>query len=85
MMDALDLAQSAQTGGLPLVERMTRKFSQLRMPEQSRKELARLLLLRGEPAAEELTNMRAFMERRRRQQALAGQLAGRTGAITSQE
>jgi len=85
VMDAIDIAQSAQAGGLPFVERVSRKFSQLRMPEQSRKELARLLLLRGEPAAEELTNMRAFMERRRRQQALAGQLAGRTGAITSQE
>jgi hypothetical protein len=85
MMDAFDVAQSAQAGGLPFVERVSRKFSQLRMPEQSRKELARLLLLRGEPAANELTNMRAFMERRRRQQALAGQLSGRTGAITSQE
>jgi hypothetical protein len=85
MMDALDVAQSAQAGGVPFVERVSRKFSQLRMPEQSRKELARLLLLRGEPAANELTNMRAFMERRRRQQALAGQLSGRTGAITSQE
>lgn len=85
MMDALDLAQSAQAGGLPLVERMARKFSQLRMPEESRKELARLLLLRGEPAQEELRNMRAYMERRRRQQALAGQLAGRTGALTAPE
>lgn len=85
MMDALDLAQSAQAGGLPLVERVSRKFSQLRMPEQSRKELARLLLLRGEPAAAELRDMRAFMERRRRQQALAGQLSGRTGALTAPE
>jgi len=85
MMDALDLAQSAQTGGLPFAARVGQRFSKLRMPEETRKELARLLLLRGEPAAEELTNMRAFMERRRRQQALAGQLAGRTGAITSQE
>jgi len=85
MMDAFDLAQSAQTGGLPFAARIAQRFSKLRMPEETRKELARLLLLRGEPAAEELTNMRAFMERRRRQQALAGQLAGRTGAITSQE
>jgi len=85
MMDALDLAQSAQAGGLPLVERVSRKFSQLRMPEQSRKELARLLLLRGEPAAAELRDMRSFMERRRRQQALAGQLSGRTGALAGQE
>ena len=85
MMDAFDLAQSAQTGGLPFAARIAQRFSKLRMPEETRKELARLLLLRGDPAAEELTNMRAFMERRRRQQALAGQLAGRTGAITSQE
>jgi hypothetical protein len=85
MMDALDIAQSAQTGGLPLIERVSRKFSQLRMPEQSRKELARLLLLRGEPAAAELRDMRTFMERRRRQQALAGQLSGRTGALTAPE
>jgi hypothetical protein len=85
MMDALDIAQSAQAGGLPFLERVSRKFSQLRMPEQSRKELARLLLLRGEPAAAELRDMRSFIERRRRQQALAGQLSGRTGALTGQE
>lgn len=84
-MDAIDLAQSAQSGGLPLIERVTRKFSQLRMPEETRKELARLLLLRGEPAAEELRDMRKYMERRRRQQALAGQLSGRTGALVGQE
>jgi hypothetical protein len=55
------------------------------MPEETRKELARLLLLRGEPAAAELRDMRSFMERRRRQQALAGQLSGRTGALAGQE
>jgi hypothetical protein len=85
MMDAFDLAQSAQTGGLPFAARVAQRFSKLRMPEETRKELARLLLLRGEPAAAELRDMRSFMERRRRQQALAGQLSGRTGALAGQE
>jgi len=97
--DAIDLAAAAQTGGASLATSAARKFSQLRMPEATRNQLARLLLLRGEqtrflkdgtsvvetPAADELKNMRAYIERRRRQQALAGQLAGRTGAITAQE
>lgn len=83
MMDMLDAAQAAQQGGLPLTRRVAQGFSNLRMPEASRNQLARMLLLRGEPAQEELRNMRAYMERRRRQQQLAGQLAGRTGAISA--
>lgn len=83
MMDMLDAAQAAQQGGLPLARRVAQGFSNLRMPEASRNQLARMLLLRGEPAQEELRNMRAYMERRRRQQQLAGQLAGRTGAVSA--
>lgn len=84
-MDALDLAAAAQTGGATLATSAARKFAQLRMPEATRNQLARMLILRGDPAQEELQNVRAYLERRRRQQALAGQLAGRTGAITAQE
>lgn len=83
MMDMLDAAQAAQQGGLPLTRRVAQGFSNLRMPEASRNQLARMLLLRGEPAQEELRNMRAYMERRRKQQQLAGQLAGRTGAVSA--
>lgn len=83
MMDVLDAAQAAQQGGLPLTRRVAQGFSNLRMPEASRNQLARMLLLRGEPAQEELRNMRAYMERRRKQQQLAGQLAGRTGAVSA--
>lgn len=84
-MDAIDLAQAAQGGGLPLATRVARKFSQLSMPEPTRNRLAQMLLLSDEPAQQELRDVRAYMERRRRQQALAGQLAGRAGAFTAQE
>jgi hypothetical protein len=84
-MEALDLAQAAQGGGVPLATRAARKFSQLSMPEPTRNRLAQMLLLSDEPAQQELRDVRAYMERRRRQQALAGQLAGRAGALTAQE
>jgi len=84
-MDVMDAARATQQGGLPLVEMAGRKFSQLRMPEPTRNRLAQMLLLSDEPAQKELADVRAYMERRRRQQALAGQLAGRAGALTAQE
>jgi hypothetical protein len=84
-MDVMDAARATQQGGLPLVEMAGRKFSQLSMPEPTRNRLAQMLLLSDEPAQKELADVRAYMERRRRQQALAGQLAGRAGALTAQE
>lgn len=84
-MDMMDLARAGQQGGLSLAEMAGRKYSQLRMPEETRNRLAKLLLLSDEPAEEELRNVRAYMERRRKQQALAAQLSGRAGAITAQE
>lgn len=80
MMDMLEAAQAVQQGGIPLTRRVAQSFSNLRFPEESRNRLAQLLLLRDQPALDELQNMRAYMERRRLQQQLAGQLAGRTGA-----
>ena len=80
MMDMLDAAQAVQQGGIPLTRRFAQSFSNLRFPEVSRNKLAQLLLLRDQPALDELQNMRAYMERRRIQQQLAGQLAGRTSA-----
>ena len=80
MMDMLDAAQAVQQGGIPLTRRFAQSFSNLRFPEASRNKLAQLLLLRDQPALDELQNMRAYMERRRIQQQLAGQLAGRTSA-----
>ena len=80
MMDMLDAAQAVQQGGIPLTRRLAQSFSNLRFPEVSRNKLAQLLLLRDQPALDELQNMRAYMERRRIQQQLAGQLAGRTSA-----
>lgn len=80
MMDMLEAAQAVQQGGIPLTRRLAQSFSNLRFPEVSRNKLAQLLLLRDQPALDELQNMRAYMERRRMQQQLAGQLAGRTSA-----
>jgi hypothetical protein len=44
-----------------------------------------MLLQRGEPAMDELRDMRKYMERRRLAQALGRQSTGRVGAITAQE
>lgn len=85
-MDAIDLAAAAGSGSpTTMFPAVARKYAQLKMPEATRNQLARLLLLRGEPAKDELTDLRKYIERRRLQQQLAGQLAGRSGAITAAE
>lgn len=84
-MEGIEAARAAASGGFAPMEYIGRKFSQLKMPEQTRNQLAQMLLLRGEPAQQELRDVAAYMARRRRQQQAAGQLAGRVGAFGAQE
>ena len=84
-MEGIEAARAAASGGFAPMEYIGRKFSQLKMPEQTRNQLAQMLLLRGQPAQQELRDVAAYMARRRRQQQAAGQLAGRVGAFGAQE
>jgi hypothetical protein len=81
--DAFDLVQASQAATNPagFLQTIQQKATQYGMPEQQRNKLARLLMLRGEPAQEELRNMRAYMERRAKGQALGRQATGRIGAF----
>lgn len=81
----LQAARAAQGDNLGMAQEVAQQFSRLRMPEASRNQLARMLLQRGEPALDELRDMRKYMERRRLAQALGRQSTGRVGAITAQE
>lgn len=84
-MEGLEAARAAASGGIAPMQYIGNKFSQLKMPEQTRNQLAKMLLLRGEPAQQELRDVAAYMARRRKAQQAAGQLAGRVGAFGSQE
>lgn len=84
-MEGIEAARAAASGGFAPMEYVGRKFSQLKMPEQTRNQLAQMLLLRGEPAQQELRDVAAYMARRRRQQQAANQLAARFGAFGAQE
>jgi hypothetical protein len=81
----LQATRAAQGDTLGMAQEVAQQFSRLRMPEASRNQLARMLLQRGEPAMDELRDMRKYMERRRLAQALGRQSTGRVGAITAQE
>lgn len=81
--DTFDLLQASQAATNPVgaLQMLQQKATQYGMPEQQRNKLAQLLMLRGEPAQDELRNMRAYMERRAKGQALGRQAAGRVGAF----
>ena len=78
--DMLQAAQSATTNPVGVLGMAQQKIAGYGMPEDQRNRLARLLLLRGDAAQAELTNMEEFMRRRAAGQALGRQAAGRVGA-----
>lgn len=84
--DAFDALQAAQSVGQAVSSPQgfvsgVRQFGQrYGMPEEQRNRLARLLMLRDEPAQAELRNMQEYMRRRAAGQALGRQLSGRVGA-----
>jgi hypothetical protein len=81
--DAFDFMQAQQAvsspvGALQMAQQAARKYG---MPEEQRNRLARLLMLRDEPAQAELRNMQEYMRRRAAGQALGRQASGRIGAF----
>lgn len=80
--DAFDFMQAQQAvsnpvGALQMAQQAARKYG---MPEEQRNRLAKLLMLRDQPAQDELRNMEAYMRRRAAGQALGRQASGRIGA-----
>ena len=80
--DAFDFmqAQQAVTNPVSALQMLQQKGKQYGMPEEQRNRLARLLMLRDEPAQAELRNMQEYMRRRAAGQALGRQASGRIGA-----
>ena len=80
--DAFDFVQASQAATNPVgaFQALQQKATQYGMPEQQRNKLAQLLMLRDQPAQEELRNMQEYMRRRAMGQALARQASGRVGA-----
>jgi len=81
--DTFDLVQASQAATNPVgfVQGLQQKATQYGMPEQQRNKLARLLMLRDQPAQDELQNMQEYMRRRAMGQALGRQTSGRIGAF----
>lgn len=81
--DAFDFMQAQQAvtnpvSALQMAQQAARKYG---MPEEQRNRLAKLLMLRDQPAQDELRNMEAYMRRRAAGQALGRQASGRIGAF----
>ena len=81
--DTFDLMQASQAATNPVgtLQLLQQKATQYGMPEQQRNKLARLLMLRDQPAQDELRNMQEYMRRRAMGQALGRQTSGRVGAF----
>ena len=81
--DTFDLVQASQavTNPVGTLQTLQQKATQYGMPEQQRNKLARLLMLRDQPAQSELRNMQEYMRRRALGQALGRQASGRIGAF----
>jgi hypothetical protein len=81
--DTFDLMQASQAATNPVgtLQMLQQKATQYGMPEQQRNKLARLLMLRDQPAQDELRNMQEYMRRRAMGQALGRQTSGRIGAF----
>jgi hypothetical protein len=81
--DAFDFVQASQAATNPVgaLQMLQQKATQYGMPEQQRNKLAQLLMLRDQPAQNELQNMQEYMRRRAMGQALGRQTSGRIGAF----
>lgn len=78
-------AQQAVTNPVSAMQLMQQARRKYGMPEAERNRLAQLLMLRGQPAQDELRNMEMYMRRRAMGQALARQASGRVGAFGASE
>lgn len=77
---ALQTAQLAQGDFLSGAAAIAAKDKGKKLNERQRQQLAELLLLKGQPAQDELRNVRLYLERRAAAQRAAQQASGRIGA-----
>ena len=77
---ALQAAQLAQGDLLSGAAVIAAKDKGKKLNERQRQQLAELLLLKGQPAQDELRNVRLYLERRAAAQRAAQQASGRIGA-----
>ena len=77
---ALQAAQLAQGDVLSGAAAIAAKDKGKKLNERQRQQLAELLLLKGQPAQDELRNVRLYLERRAAAQRAAQQASGRIGA-----
>lgn len=85
----LDISEMASGGPAAWLSRGTRMWNQAQMPEKTRNELARLLMMRGQPAEGDLfamENIARQLAQRRAQRAavIGGAGSGATGEFTQQ-
>lgn len=78
---ALQAAQLAQGDVLSGAAAVAAKDKGRKLTERQRQQLAELLLLKGQPAQDELRNVRLYLERRAAAQRRAQEASGRIGAF----
>ena len=78
---ALQAAQLAQGDALSAAAAVAAKDKGRKLNERQRQQLAELLLLKGQPAQDELRNVRLYLQRRAAAQRRAQEASGRIGAF----
>lgn len=80
LAQALRAAQAGQGDVLSTAATIAEKGGTKKLTERQRQQLAELLLLKGQPAQDELRNLRLYLDRRAAAQQAARQASGRIGA-----
>jgi hypothetical protein len=80
LAQALRATQAAQGDVLTTAATIAEKGGAKKLTERQRQQLAELLLLKGQPAQDELRNLRLYIDRRAAAQKAAQQASGRIGA-----
>jgi hypothetical protein len=81
LAQALQVAQMMQGDIIAGAAAVAAKDKGKKLTERQRQQLAELLLLRGQPAQDELRNVRLYLERRAAAQKRAQEASGRIGAF----
>jgi hypothetical protein len=81
LAQALQVAQMMQGDMIAGAAAVAAKDKGKKLTERQRQQLAELLLLRGQPAQDELRNVRLYLERRAAAQKRAQEASGRIGAF----
>jgi len=78
--EAVETAQALQGDMVGAVARIAARDKGRQLSDRERQRVAELLLLRGQPAQDELRNLRLYLDRRAAAQRLQQEAAGRIGA-----